>query len=246
MHSIAQLRARIGALEGVPVPSASRPAAPLGITDIDSVLPWGGLPAGGLHEIRAERPDRPAAALGFAAFCLGRLGRRRSGPLVWVSLGDELYAPGLAELGLPSERLLLVRPARLAELRWSLEEALRCGAVAGVLGEIGGLDFKAARRLSLAARASGVPALLLNRADPVAAVLTRWLVAAAASEPAMGVGVGAIRWRLTLERCRGIAMGEKDAAPRWRVEVRHATGGIGLVAHSQHRSAEESGRRRAG
>lgn len=242
MTSIAQLRARIGALEGVPAPSAGRPAAPLGLRDIDAVLPWGGLPAGGLHEIRAERADRPAAALGFAAFCLGRMARARPGPLLWVSLGCDLYAPGLAEFGLPSERLLLVRPARTAELLWSLEEALRCGAVAGLLGDIGGLDFTAARRLSLASRASGVPALLLNRAEPVAAVLTRWRVAAAPSQAPLRVGVGPWRWGLTLERCRGMAL----ATPHWQVEVRHATGGVGLVAHAQDRSAEKTRQRQAG
>jgi protein ImuA len=244
MNSIAQLRARIGALEGVPIPSGA--AAPLGLRDIDAVLPWGGLPAGGLHEIRAERPDRPAAALGFAAFCLGRLARCRKGPLVWVRLGDELYAPGLAELGLPVERLLLVRPARAAETLWSLEEALRCRAVAGLLGDVHGLDFKAARRLSLATRASGVPALLFNHAAPLAAVLTRWRVAAVPSAAPLGVGVGAANWRLTLERCRGMAGGDAEAAPHWQMEVKHATGGFGLVAHSQHRSSEKARQRRAG
>jgi protein ImuA len=246
MKNIAQLRARIGALEGSPDPSSDRPAAPLGLKDVDSMLPWGGLPAGGLHEIRASLPDRPAAALGFAAFCLGRLARFRRGPLVWVCYGDELYPPGFADLGLPTERLLLVRPSRPAEALWSLEETLRCQAVAGLLGDVRGLDFTAARRLSLATRASGVPALLLNRGEVLTATLTRWRVAAAASQAPYGVGVGAWRWNLTLARCRGLAMGEEDQAPQWQVEVKHATGGFSLVALSQHRSLEKAGHRRFG
>ena len=242
MQTITQLRARIGALEGIPDPSADRPAATLGLQSIDATLPWGGLPAGGLHEIRAERADRPAAAQGFAAYCLGRLARQRPGPLVWVSQGSELYPPGLADLGLPIERLLLVRPARAAELPWSLEEALRCQAVAGLLGEVRGLDLTAARRLSLAARGSGVPALLLNSGAELAATLTRWRVRALPSQAPFGVGVGAWRWDLTLARCRGLAAGEEN----WQVEVKHATGGFNLVALSQHRPAEKAGRRQVG
>jgi protein ImuA len=248
MIDLAQLRARISALEGIPLLSAEKlpSAVPLGLPAIDAVLPWGGLPAGGLHEIRPERAGRPAAALGFAAFCLGRLARHRPGPLVWVSLTDDLYPPGLAELGLPVERLLLVRPTRPAEALWSLEEALRCQAVAGLLGEVQGLDFKAARRLSLATRASGVPALLLNRGAELAALLTRWRVAALPSRPPLAVGVGAPAWRLTLARWRGLAMGEEEQAPQWQVEVKHATGGLGLVAYSQHRPSRQAGQRRAG
>lgn len=239
MANLVQLRARISALEGIASlsPESDRPAIPLGLGDIDQMLPWGGLPVGGLHEIRAARNSLPAAALGFAAFCLGRMARSRPGPLIWVSLGDDLYPPGLAEVGLPTERLLLVRPARSAEGLWAIEEALRSSAVAGLLGDIRGLDFKAVRRLSLAARASGVPALLLNRGGELAAMLTRWRVTAAPSAAPFGVGVGAWRWRLTLARCRGLAMTD-DEAPQWQVEVKNATAGFSLVALSQHRSFE--------
>ncbi len=232
MSSLAQLRAQISALEGTPGLAAGRlpDTAPLGVAAIDACLPWGGLPAGGLHEIAAERAAAPAAALAFAAFCLGRTARARSGPILWVSLADSLYPPGLAALGVPVERLLRVRPARTADLLWSLEEILRCPAVAGLLGEIEGLDFKAVRRLSLAARASGVPALLLNRGAALAAVLTRWQVASMPSESA--VGVGAWRWRLTLAQCRGMAWCDADQAPQWQMEVQKATGTLGPVAHA--------------
>ena len=248
MNRIAQLRARIGALEGLASLSArpDRPAVPLGCAPIDATLPWGGLPAGGLHEIRAARPDRPAAALGFAAFCLGRVALRRPGPLVWVSQGDGLYPPGLAGVGLPTERLLLVRPVRAAELLSALEDSLRCKAVAGLLGDIAQLDFTQARRLSLAAKASGVPALLLNRGDRLGAILTRWEIASLPSASPLGVGVGAWRWRLTLERCRGLAGGDPEQAPQWQVEVKNATSGFRLAALSQHRASDQAERRHAG
>jgi protein ImuA len=247
MPDLAQLRDRVRALEGLPSLSAgvSAAAAPLGLAAIDDSLPWGGLPLGGLHEIRAERPAASGAALGFAACLLGRLALARRGRLVWLTLSDHLYPPGLAALGVPTERLLLVRPTRTADLLWAAEEGLRCKGVAGLLAELHGADFKAVRRLSLAARGSGVPALILNQGGNLGAVLTRWHVAPAASEAT--VGVGPWRWKIGLTRCRGMAISDEDGSLKWVVEANYAKGGFSLVAHSGDRSSgQESGRRQAG
>jgi protein ImuA len=247
MPDLAQLRDRVRALEGLPSLSAGASAVgvPLGVAAIDDSLPWGGLPPGGLHEIRPERPSAPGAASGFAACLLGRMARERRGRLLWLTLSDHLYPPGLAALGVPTERLLLVRPTRSADLLWAAEEGLRCKGVAGLLAELDGVDFKAARRLSLASRASGVPALLLNQGAQLGAVLTRWQVAPASSEAT--VGVGSWRWKIGLTRCRGMAVSEEDQALKWLVEAKYAKGGFSLVAHSGDRSSDqESGERRAG
>lgn len=244
MPDLAQLRARIGALEGLPGLAAGRPAeaVPLGAAAIDDSLPWGGLAAGGLHEIRAEKADDTGAALGFAAYLLGRLAKARRGRLMWLTLSDHVHAPGLAGLGIPVERLLLVRPARTADLLWAAEESLRCKGVAGLLTDIDGADFRTSRRLSLAARGSGVPGLLLNRGAPLGAALTRWQVSAVPSEAS--VGVGTWRWHLALTRCRFMAAGEEDRALHWLVEAKHAKGGFSLVALSGDRSPGEARERR--
>lgn len=236
MPDLAQLRDRVRALEGLPslTAEAGAAAAPLGAAAIDDCLPWGGLPLGGLHEIRAERSAASGAAFGFSACLLGRVARQRRGRLLWLTLSDHLYPAGLHGLGVPTERLLVVRPARQADLLWAAEESLRCKGVAGVLAEIGGADFKAVRRLSLAARGSGVPALLINQGEPLGAVLTRWQVAPAPSEAS--VGVGPWRWQVGLTRCRGMAMSIDDRTLKWVVEAKHAKGGLSLVALSGDRS----------
>jgi protein ImuA len=240
-RDLTQLRARIGALEGLPSLSAGRPAeaVPLGVAAIDDCLPWGGLAAGGLHEVRGGA----GPAQGFAAYLLGRLADRRRGKLLWLTLSDHLHAPGLAGLGVPVERLLVVRPPRGADLLWAAEEGLRCKGVAGLLADIDGADFRAARRLSLASRASGVPGLMLNRGAPLGPALTRWQVAASPSEAT--IGVGAWRWALALTRCRFMAAGEEDRALQWLVEAKYAKGGFCLVALSGDRSFGEA-RRQAG
>jgi protein ImuA len=248
MPDLAQLRARIGALEGLPSLAAGRSAeaVPLGVAAIDDCLPWGGLATGGLHEVRAESADAAGAAMGFAAYLLGRLARARRGRLLWLTLSDHLHAPGLAGLGVPVDRLLVVRPVRTADLLWAAEEGLRCKGVAGLLADIDGADFKAARRLSLAARGSGVPGLLLNRGAVLGASLTRWQVAPAPSEAPreFGAGVGAWRWHLALTRCRFMAAGDEDRSLRWLVEAKHAKGGFSLVALSGDRSFGEARERR--
>ena len=88
-----------------------------------------------------------------------------------------------------------------------MEEALRSGAVAAVLGEIQEADLTARRRLQLAAEAGGAAALLLSppesRPGPSPA-LTCWRIASAPSgPPPYGVGIGAARWSVELTRCRG-------------------------------------------
>src|SRR5690606_21420952 len=120
---------------------------------------------------------------GFATALLGRL-MADGGHVVWIGPRDELFAPGLAELGLAPERLIVVR-ARARDARlWALEEALRSSEVAAALAEIDRLSLTESRRLQLAAEAKGVSALLLRPpgvgATPSVAA-TRWRIEAALS-----------------------------------------------------------------
>ncbi len=220
--SLAQLRARIAALEGSGRNDEIE-VLPFGLAEIDGVLPWGGLPRGGLHEIvPAPLADgvEHGAALGFAAWWLGRLTESAGlgGPVLWVAADDGLYAPGLAALGLAAERLLMVRADGVKQLLWVMEQGLHCRGLGGVLGEVRGLDLAAARRLQLAARTSGVTALLLNRGDACGPALTRWRIGPAAGDGPAGEGVGRWRWRVELVRCRGKGVGEDGLVAAWLLE----------------------------
>ena len=112
---------------------------------------------------------------------LGRL-MAAGGHVVWIGPRDELFAPGLAELGLAPERLIMVGPRARAARLWALEEALRSPGLAAALAEVDRLSLTESRRLQLAAEAKGVSALLLRPpgagATPSAAA-TRWLIEAA-------------------------------------------------------------------
>jgi protein ImuA len=120
----------------------------------------------------------------------GHDGRGRS--VFWIAEDMALaesgapYGPGLDAFGLPPERLLTVSAARPRDLLWAMEEALRCRAIAAVIGEVrhGEIDMVALRRLSLAAAESGALALLLRGAPAsnASTAATRWIVGAAPND----------------------------------------------------------------
>src|SRR5690348_9935474 len=188
------------------------------------VLPLDALPAlprAGLHEIEGD-----AAASGFAA-ALARLLASERGRVLWctplMSLREAgtLYGAGLAASGLDPARLIVASPRQTRDALWTMEEALRGGVFAAVIGEIETLPPIAARRLQLAAEAHAAAALLLlpSRAPGIGVGMTRWR---ATSAPG-----GA--WHIELARCRSGASGT------WLVEWNHATHRFDLVAVSGER-----------
>jgi len=227
---------------------AGQAAVPLGVPAIDALLPDGGLLTGALHEIEAgpapsgRVASHDGAALGFAAYLLGRFG---SGTLLWCrrpsgAFDAPPYAPALSTWFDPA-RLLLVTARRDEDLFWAMEEGLRCPGIAAVLGETRAADPTAGRRLSLAAEKSGVPALLLrSQPAPTQSVCTtRWRIASAPSHSTPGLrDVGGPRWRLSLRRNR---FGAPSAAeiPTWLVEWNDETHCLSLVPQALHGSTRE-------
>jgi protein ImuA len=234
-----RLRARLARLEAVGRSGGA--VLPLGLPGIDRALPGGGLARGCLHEL-CGAPDQ-GAALGFATALLGRL-MADGGHVVWIGPRDELFAPGLAGLGVAPERLIVVRARARAARLWALEEALRSPGLAAALAQIDQLTLTHSRRLQLAAEAKGVTALLLRPpgagATPSAAI-TRWRIEAAPSAAPRAAGkaaraLGPPHWRLSLLRCRGGRTGSWQVA--WRQEGWHEVAHpLALAAEPGDRSA---------
>jgi protein ImuA len=211
---LAALRAEIAALEAGG--RAESGVLPFGDADVDGFLPGGGLPLGRWHEITGEglEAETSAAPAAFAALLAAPLAAR--GEAVWVFRRDDLFAPGLAGLGFPPERLIQVCARDEAEALSVMEDALAARSVAAVIGEAEAVDLTAGRRLQLAAEKGGATAFVLNRPfggkarrDVGSAAATRWRVSSAPSEPPGGeFGLGAPRFRAALERCRGGRTGE--------------------------------------
>ncbi|WP_299440448.1 hypothetical protein [uncultured Rhodospira sp.] len=234
-----RLRQRIRMLEG----SAREAGAvlPLGVAEVDGALPWGGLPLGCLHQVvgaaddPAEAATGPAAALGFAALMAARLAVHRRGAVLWClrqgSPDDTLYPPGLARFGLPPRRLILARAEDDGQVLWGMEEGLRTPGLAAVVGQARGVDLTAGRRLQLAAEAGGVTGLLLasagrGRAAGSVAATTRWRVVPVPAAPVTWRGLGAARWDVFLERCRG------GRPAHWTMEWNDETGALCVATAS--------------
>lgn len=210
--ALSDLRRRIVALERSA--RAMRPPLSFGLAAIDRHLPWGGLPLGTVHECLEEgiAGEHAAAATLFTAGILARL----KGTVLWCLRGRDLFAPALAGVGLGPDRVIYVETWKDAEVLPAMEEGLRHGGLAGVVGETARLGLTASRRLQLAAESSGVPAFVIRRwrseaeraaaAEP-SAVFTRWRVTPVLSPdlagPGGAPGLARPRWRLELLRCRG-------------------------------------------
>jgi protein ImuA len=238
---LAALRAEVRALESAAA-GEGRPCLPFGVEAIDSRLAGGGLAVAALHEAAGERPgpgDEAAAILFLAA-----IAARRPGIVLWALGSRDLFAPGLAGAGLAPDRVLYAECGRDEDVLAVMEEGLRHGGLAAVVGETGRALMPATRRLQLAAEEGGVPALMLRRwrggEDPLAppsAAVTRWRLACLPSSPLPVPGIGRARWRLALARQRGGAPFDLI------VETPDAEARLALPALSQHRPGESVGDR---
>ena len=234
---LAALRAEVQAIESSV--RAGGECLPFGIEAIDSRLTGGGLAVPALHEAAAEQaglPDEAAATLFLAA-----IAARRPGTVLWALARRDLFAPGLARVGLAPDRVLYAECGRDEDVLAVMEEGLRHGGLAAVVGEAARVPMAAARRLQLAAEEGGTPALMLRRRrraeeDPFAApsaAVTRWRIGCAPSAPLPVPGVGRPRWRLALTRQRG---GEPFEL---LMESPDDQGRLAVPAGSEHREAEE-------
>ena len=258
--TLASLRGSIERIEAALSDAHALNKIALGHAGADATL-RGGLAVAAVHEVFAEG-RQSAAATGFVAGLAGRISPRR--PLVWVRQdfseieSGALSMSGLCELGLDPRLLVTVRaPDTDAALR-TAADALACDALGVVVLEVWGqarqLDLVASRKLTLAAAASGVTALLLRMAaEPRPSTAeTRWIVRAAhspRSSPWHGWGAPVFDAQLVRNRhgpvgrwimewnCDGCLFREPSAYPQPVAAT---------PAHRPHQAQAFTERRRAG
>jgi protein ImuA len=192
LNLLADLRGTVARIERSADAQAPDRVA-LGHAEADAAL-QGGLARGAVHEVFAAAGRHSPAATGFVAGLAQRVAARR--PLLWVRqdfAGIEAGAvsmQGLNELGLDPRLLVTVHVADAEAALRTAADALACDALGLVVLEVWGesraFDLVASRKLTLAARGSGVTGLLLRgAAEPLpSSAETRWIVGAAHSPPA--------------------------------------------------------------
>lgn len=191
LDTLARLRGDIAHLDAPQTLDAARRVS-LGHAVADATL-RGGLLRGALHEVYADDGRHVAAATGFVAGLSGLVSARK--PLLWVRQdftemeSGAVSISGWRELGLDPRQVVTVCAADCETTLRVAADALACDALGAVViefwGEPKAFDLVASRKLTLAAQASGVTALLLRvAAAPIASTAeTRWIVRAARSLP---------------------------------------------------------------
>jgi len=203
----------IAHLRTIATPAAEYRVLPFGVDAIDSRLGAGGLRAGALHEATARSGSLvdDAATTLFLAGIAAREAAGTGGPVLWASCRADLYAPGLAQAGLPAASVIHAQPKDDAALLAVIEDAVRDGTPSAIVAEASKVSMVATRRLQLVAADADMPVLLLRRRrgleqDPLAepsAAWTRWRIGTASSEKLDVAGVGRARWSVELARQRG-------------------------------------------
>lgn len=202
---VQQLQEQLLALQGFGKPPGDTAVPDMGLGGLEEAFPARTFPVGAVHEFVSPSGEAAAATGGFIAGLLGRL-MRRGGVCLWVSEGRRIFPPGLAAFGLAPERVVFIDPLRRKDVLWAIEEALRCGTLSAVVGELTELSFMESRRLQLAVERSGVTGFIHRRRPrsehPVACV-SRWKISPLPGHAAEGLpGLGFPRWEVRLEKVR--------------------------------------------
>jgi protein ImuA len=191
-------------ISGVPV---SRGASLAGRATFDETRA-GGADAP-LTEIAPAAPGDEAAALGFTL--AWAQGAAKDGLLFWAAPAASFaengapHAEGLAQFGVPLDRLLLTRTATQVDALWAVEQALaipNACVICTITPAAKALSLTATRRLLLLAEKNRSRCILL-RLDSMgaSAAWTRWRIASAPSL-AIAREIGAPAFRAHLVRNR--------------------------------------------
>jgi protein ImuA len=232
---IAQLKKDILPLTGFKPLSGATSVNP-GWGRINDAFPGKTFPLGAIHEFLCTGLESAAASSGFMAVLIASLMKNR-GACLWISPSRTLFPPGLKNFGIDPDRVIFVDLQKEKDIAWAMEEALKCGALAAVVGEVHEISFTASRRLQLAVEQSQVTGFIFRR-NPwninTTACVTRWKVTSLPSEAEDGLpGPGFPRWNVELLKVRNGNPGS------WQVEwtgekFRHIST-IAAIIHKQQR-----------
>jgi len=220
------------------------PVISTGIDALDQLLPEHGLKPGSLLEWLSA----PAAGSATLAFC--GLAEQLANDRTWCVIDPQhAFCPSPALEFCEEKKPLVIRPRTWTDVCWTVEQTLRCPAVAVTWLWAEDVPERVLRRWKLAAEQGGGLGVLFR---PLTAERqpswsdVRWRVLpkasrcpstpAASEQPGCWSGSPRRRWRVELAYCRGgFAQGRAD------LEQDHATGRVHLAAELAHPVASAVG-----
>jgi protein ImuA len=222
---IRDLKERLRRWEGIDRNPTGAAVCSTGTSELDRLLPRGGLGGGVILEWLSQGEGQGAVSL---ALILAARVLEHGGALVVIDPRREFYPPGAVYLGIDLERTVVVQPSGERQALWALEQALRSPAASVVFGWCDRGGQQALRRLQLAAEAGGGLGFLLRpatcRGEPSWAE-ARLLVQAAPGR------AGGVSSRMTRDSSGGLrpplALTREALGRRLRIEVLHCRSGFG-------------------
>ncbi|MBL0743551.1 ImuA family protein [Chryseolinea lacunae] len=185
--------------------SSKGSAVDVGLGPILHAFPKATFPVGAVHEFLASQCEEAAATSGFVAGLLSAL-MGPFGTALWISASRTLFPPALKTFGIQPDRFVFVDLQKEKDVLWAMDEALKCGALTAVVGEVHDISFKASRRLQLAVEQSQVTGFVLRnnaRKPGTTACVSRWQITPLPSDPVDDLpGVGFPQWKVELLRIR--------------------------------------------
>ncbi len=198
----------------------------------------------GLEEVCAAGARDMAAAFAFT-LCRTSLDTGRGVVMTatqnWLRENGRPYGPGLRDFQ-AREGFVLVETRTEALALWAMEQALRSGGAALVIGTIDGAELAQTRRLEFAARDGGCSGLLLRaRSGDLSAARRRWRITTCASggdvfdERAPGrMTIRAEMTRSRMERPGVWMLEQDDETHRLRLADRLAGDGLGPIGRPRY------------
>lgn len=162
-------------------------------------------PTGCIHEFLTIDKASATASNAFTVGLVNALSNN-SGVIVWISSSRRLFPPALSTFGLHPDRFIFIDLKKERDVLWAMDEALKCGALTAVIGEINTISFTESRRLQLAVEQSNVTGFLIRKDSGkigASACVSRWKITSLPSKPIDDLpGVGFPTWRVELLRIR--------------------------------------------
>jgi protein ImuA len=187
-----------------------------GLGPIRHAFPNATFPLACVHEFLAGGLEDAAATGGFVAGILSSL-MGNNGTSLWISNSRTIFPPALKNFGIEPHRFIFIDAKKEKDVVWAMDEALKCGALAAVVGEVQDISFTTSRRLQLAVEQSQVTGFILRRnirSLNTTACVSRWKITSLPGEPIDDLpGVGLPQWRVELLRIRNGKPGAWDV--RW-------------------------------
>lgn len=176
-----------------------------GLGNIIKSFPNSTFPVGCIHEFLSQKKEDTTATTGFIAGLINSL-MINSGAALWISSSRTLFPPALKAFGLQPERFIFIDLKRERDVLWTMDEALKCGALSVVVGEMQNISFMESRRLQLAVEQSQVTGFVVrnsfNKVNTTACV-SRWSITSLPSETIEDLpGIGFPKWKVELLKVR--------------------------------------------